>query len=672
MGIAAYDVPRAPRLPAESRWPPLKGPRNDLMSMASLLWEQGFEVRCLFDAAATKAAIRRGFVEHLVDGVRAESGDVALFYFSGHGQQVSDDAADPDEEDGYDEALVPYDHRGTRDARGHLRDDELKVLSKKVLAKTPHLVVIVDSCHSGTITRGRAGRGGQPPIGPPRIRTRGGGREEVGDYGGGAVVMAAARAGELAREYEDPETGLHYGAYTYLLVDELRAAARKHRVASLTYGELLDGVSSRLSGLDARQHPTFEGKARQAVFGGRLLDAPVTLRVGPLNERGMARLEGGLLQGVLQGSVFALISKDEDPRRLERARLKAAPKLQVGRVEPGHALGKLVEQDSPDGPWKSASDAAVKAAEPILAKGAAALVYQLPEGVVQKVRAEVVSEEIATELKDEVFLEVSRDADWVFRVHRWKDDVLVAPDGTPVPSGAVVIETRDEELVGIPRGPGELPVYHLSATEPGLAKRIAAALVARERKRRLLDLEPLEGEDGLDVSFSVVPLGQRLSDDGSACVETKDAVTKLERAKDWQIKQGRCFRIDVTNHEEAPVYVAILRVDPDLSIETFYPYGEVPGSSIPPKTTVSLPPTFITQAPAGRTEFKLFADMAKQPNLSILNFTPSAPTTRGGGDAGARSGFERMLGRRAGDTRGPVTPPGRWGAAQVPMEVRAD
>ena len=73
---------------------------------------------------------------------RSQSGDVVVMTYSGHGTSVVDN--DADETDGYDEALYLYD--------GVLRDDELR----KVLDRTPegvHVVVILDSCFSGTATR---------------------------------------------------------------------------------------------------------------------------------------------------------------------------------------------------------------------------------------------------------------------------------------------------------------------------------------------------------------------------------------------------------------------------------------------------------------------------------------------------------------------------------------
>jgi uncharacterized caspase-like protein len=95
--------------------------------------------------------------------------NIALFYFSGHGQQIPD-AEDGDEHDGYDEAIVPYDNTGHRRYSGHLPDDALEAAVTEVRAKTKNVVVIFDSCHSGTGLRGGPTPRGKEPTSPPAKR----------------------------------------------------------------------------------------------------------------------------------------------------------------------------------------------------------------------------------------------------------------------------------------------------------------------------------------------------------------------------------------------------------------------------------------------------------------------------------------------------------------------
>ncbi|CDF40610.1 unnamed protein product [Chondrus crispus] len=77
----------------------------------------------------------------LVSGSR--SGDSLWFSFSGHGAQVRDVSGD--ESDGFDETIVPVDHKRA----GHIIDDELYEIVRHV-ARGARLTVLLDACHSGT------------------------------------------------------------------------------------------------------------------------------------------------------------------------------------------------------------------------------------------------------------------------------------------------------------------------------------------------------------------------------------------------------------------------------------------------------------------------------------------------------------------------------------------
>ncbi len=108
--------------------------------------------------AATKSGIMEAIKVHLIGKVKR--GGTAVFYFSGHGQQVKDNNGD--ELDGLDESIVPYDaamrfEPGKYEGDLHFRDDELgepMTALRKKLGKNGHLLLILDSCHSGTGTRG--------------------------------------------------------------------------------------------------------------------------------------------------------------------------------------------------------------------------------------------------------------------------------------------------------------------------------------------------------------------------------------------------------------------------------------------------------------------------------------------------------------------------------------
>ena len=125
----------------------LAGCVNDARAWADELRARGYTVETLLDAQATKAAMVAGFKAVLG---AARSGDVVAITYSGHGTYVPD--LNGDEVDGLDEALCPYD---IQTAQAPLLDDEIHALFVARPAGV-RLVLVSDSCHSGTVTRAAA------------------------------------------------------------------------------------------------------------------------------------------------------------------------------------------------------------------------------------------------------------------------------------------------------------------------------------------------------------------------------------------------------------------------------------------------------------------------------------------------------------------------------------
>ena len=145
--------------PENSGWSRISGDK-DAGLVKSMLAHNGFpeqDIIVLKDADATKAAIREAFAELVV---LLRKGDVVYVHFSGHGQQVTD--IDGDEDDGLDEAFVPYDaaksyERGAYEGENHIVDDELNkwlAILQKAVGNSGLVFVSMDSCHSGDVTRG--------------------------------------------------------------------------------------------------------------------------------------------------------------------------------------------------------------------------------------------------------------------------------------------------------------------------------------------------------------------------------------------------------------------------------------------------------------------------------------------------------------------------------------
>ena len=138
----------------------LPGVGEDLVMMREVARTLGFaesQIKVVADSEATLQGIRDAISGWLVAGTAA--GDRALYYHRGHGSRVPD--ASGDEADGSDEALLPFDFEeiagggGRKTLRNVLLDDELGRLLARIPAR--EVVALVDSCHSGTVTRSLGG-----------------------------------------------------------------------------------------------------------------------------------------------------------------------------------------------------------------------------------------------------------------------------------------------------------------------------------------------------------------------------------------------------------------------------------------------------------------------------------------------------------------------------------
>jgi hypothetical protein len=117
----------------------LKACEADAQDMASLAKEQGFSTTLLLTKKASRDAVIAGIK---AAAKKLKGGDIFLLTYSGHGGQVPD--RNGDEPDLEDETWCLYD--------GELIDDELWELWAG-FKKDVRVLVLSDSCHSGTVVR---------------------------------------------------------------------------------------------------------------------------------------------------------------------------------------------------------------------------------------------------------------------------------------------------------------------------------------------------------------------------------------------------------------------------------------------------------------------------------------------------------------------------------------
>lgn len=173
---------------------PLAACEFDARDMAALARKQGYTPTVLL----TKKGTRANFLRALRAAAKAlKAGDDMLLTFSGHGGQVPD--TNRDERDRKDETWCLFD--------GQFIDDELYFELSRFKAGV-RVVVLSDSCHSGTVTRARlpppAPAGQRPRLMPDGVAARVYGAHEAFYDGLQAAVFKAAAA---ARN-DDPDAAL--------------------------------------------------------------------------------------------------------------------------------------------------------------------------------------------------------------------------------------------------------------------------------------------------------------------------------------------------------------------------------------------------------------------------------------------------------------------------------
>lgn len=328
VGVGDYEVNKDPaaaeRFKVRGKIRNLAGPANDVADMRALLVGKfGFaddaaHIRTLVNREATRAAILDAFQNFLVAAAREHRQEkpTVVFYFAGHGRQAAD--VNGDEGDGADETLVPADS----DVGGVNRDiidDELDELLRQLVPLTPDITFIIDSCHSGTVTRSldeslaarhadERDAAHQPPAEEEQSRR---GERAAGkslDLDSDILSWSdrySAVTGCLPHEnsYEDSfpaaDGSRVNGLMTHALIESLNADPH------VTYRRLMQDLANKVTHARLSQNPQVEGDLDRPVFGGS--DARLTNSVAITSVAGkVVRVAAGRAQGVRPGTFIAI------------------------------------------------------------------------------------------------------------------------------------------------------------------------------------------------------------------------------------------------------------------------------------------------------------------------------------------------------------------------------
>lgn len=217
-------------------WTHIHG-KNDINLVKGVL--KNFEIKELCDSKATYSNIIKELNRLSKE---TKENDIVYIHLSGHGQPIED--RNGDEEDGWDESFVPYDagqFYGEKGYNGskHLIDDELGIYLTKIRKKAGKkgmVYVIVDACHSGTMSRDDDET--IPDSDDSPIRGSNVGFSENKKYKPTIVkkndliklpsnkdmadIIVFEACGEMQRNQEIKKDGISYGVLTYSIANIVR------------------------------------------------------------------------------------------------------------------------------------------------------------------------------------------------------------------------------------------------------------------------------------------------------------------------------------------------------------------------------------------------------------------------------------------------------------------
>ncbi len=572
----------------------LQGPANDVALMRDLLCQRfAFSPERVVTLAEsvgpprfrpTRANIEREF--HRL-GREAEAGEQIVIFLAGHGSQqpVLNPSPDNPEPDGLDELFLPADVKGWDLGIGQVPnaivDDELQVWLREIERRQAVVTVIVDSCHSGSMTRGVGERLRQIPPGvlvpldvlakvqkqaiPTIVRgrneqTRGQATELIADSSQ-VIAIYASQSSEATVEKLLPVEGQDrrpYGLLTYTMNQVLSRSSRP-----LSYRELVRQVQLQYLG-GGRSFPTpmIEGLNRdRELFGMAVWPNRSQIELTK-TARGWS-INAGVLQGISQDTVLSVFGVDGKDRVMPvgHVRVQLARTIE-SEVVPCEFEGQPAVKDLPNGgrcevAFLDAGDLRLRVA--VVATNAA-----VDADWVQRLKAIAnPATPTGSRLRLVQFVEKDADADWL-------------------------VQVRERDIIVFPAESGTSDSHVTPPTAFGPHPRNAATVEwlssALERIARAANLKKLAASED-----SEMPLGDAVHIDLQ--IERANGLSARDSSERVTLRDGEPMTIRLTNPCRFPVDVTLLSIDTACGIAAVFPgQGEInrlqPGDSVPLSTRV--------------------------------------------------------------------------------------
>jgi len=621
--------------PSEGGWSAISSV-NDVALIQGALLQQGFmqeNINIIVNDGARKEGIVNEFTKL---SRKVKKGDIVVIHFSGHGQQIMDNGAD--ELDGYDESLIPFDAKlyfsSNYKGENHLRDDEITVLLnalRKNLGESGDVLVILDSCHSGTGTRGLAKSRGtdvkfrSPDYDPAEKKDEDNfSAIETSNDGSLAslVVLSGASQEELNYEYIDRNNGTSYGSLSYSFSKALAEATPE-----TTYRALFDKIKVEMSMIAPKQSPQIEGDIDKEIFGGQAVDQQPYFMIETWMDENTVTINAGNLMGIFDGTEVGFYDiNTSDPSKSEP---KATGKIiNASAVESDIVINKTLSEEDAKNSWifitsMNFGDMSIKVK-------------------IEKLKNKELENKLSSKCDSLPTVEVVK-----------KDPELIIEK---LNNETLQIITTDELIV---------QQINLNETDIDDATNQVVERLKGYAQANLLKNISMTDPD-LNVTFEIIPVTVKRSGSRFVVDERLPIESKMKNGNQLVFENGDPFKIKIKNDGYSPAYYQIIDIQSDNNINILIPGKNRTSAEyiIYPGEEKELGEIFVFGEPFGTEIFKLVA--TREPiDLSMI------ATTRGKETKGSNSPFEQLFAESYKQTRAGTlsVPPSSVNVFTIPFKI---
>jgi Caspase domain len=615
IGVSGY-----PTLPSAHR---LQGPRNDVALLRDVLSRHGFpsdNIRVLADGVPgagepTRARIMEA-LGTLADKVRRD--DFVFVSFSGHGSQQPDDPENPNRKpDGLSSTILPIDignwSGSQRTVENAITDHQFGAALNKIRANGAFVWAVIDSCHSGMMTRGNeVSRSVSPAdLGVPAealqkaaadaavSRSRGGGDDSVFDISRSPDKHVSGIAGFFAAQswQEAPEMALPpakgdqkpYGLFTFTLAHLI------DQYPHITYAQLDQRILQEYGRLNrASPTPLALGELTARVFGAQ--PGPEIRQWQIEIGAGGPEIAAGSVHGLGSGSVLAVLPDPTSDLAAATGYVEVKTSTPFrSRLQPVAYAGK-----------------AAPASEDIKPPSYARVVQEKLDLELTVARPPEVANPTAAEHALLQALQAVESGPGAHVKIRWL---------APTDPALVKLLLRDDKLWFLPSGGASsggssnngaptadltgVPFVEAGGSSEEARSRIADALFRIARVHALLELgTALRSSDelGLDVTMSLRRADYGNSPRPANCGERElDKPVALAASALPELRQCDEVDIQIRNVSDNPVDVTVLYVDSAYGVTSLYPRESDEGNRIVSNGEKRLPVEIRTLDTKGKT-----------------------------------------------------------------------